>query len=142
MFDCGRKDRRPGDRRGCSLELAPAHRARARTRRAPRGRPGLVHVTGLLELERAGARCSLEVDCARLTHSRARALEVDMDENTLSEAAFVDYLNAREAALNAAVGSLVADNVSAAILARIVETATEQTIVLAARIALHRRERS
>ena len=61
-----------------------------------------------------------------------------MDEQT-QEQAYFDFLNAREAALLAAVGALVVDNVPADRLRIIAGSAMESTLALAARVALHHR---
>jgi hypothetical protein len=60
-----------------------------------------------------------------------------MDENTYGDAAFFAYLDAREAALNAAVGCFLTNNVPVEHLRGIVEHTTEDTIKLAAKVALH-----
>lgn len=72
-----------------------------------------------------------------LTHPAPSLLEVGMDET--QEIAFFDYLAAREAALSAAVGNFITDNVPEDRLRIIVDTTTNEIIVLAARIALHQR---
>lgn len=63
-----------------------------------------------------------------------------MDETEQEELAFFDFLGAHEAALNAAVGALMVDNVPVERLRIIAETTTCSTIRLAAKVALwHRR---
>ncbi len=63
-----------------------------------------------------------------------------MDENTdFSDDAYFDYLGAREAALQAAVGYFVTDNIPTHHLRLIVEHTRNEVIVLAANIALHQR---
>jgi hypothetical protein len=62
-----------------------------------------------------------------------------MDETPEEEAAFFDYMNAREAALVAAAGSFAVDNVPSARLRLIAESYTNEMIVLAARIVLEQR---
>jgi hypothetical protein len=55
------------------------------------------------------------------------------------EEAFFDYMNAREAALVAATGSFMVDNVPSERLRAIAGSTTDNTIRLAAQIALHQR---
>ncbi len=62
-----------------------------------------------------------------------------MSENTTQEAAFFDFLDARERALEAAVGSFVVANVPTEHLEIIARDTTNEIIVLAARIVLHQR---
>jgi len=57
-----------------------------------------------------------------------------MDEK--KEAAYFDYLEAREAALNAAVGYFITANIPSDHLRIIAADTTERTIALAARVAL------
>ena len=52
------------------------------------------------------------------------------------DAAFTDFMNAREAALCAAVGNFVVDNVSAENLKYIVNSCKDPIVVFAASIAL------
>jgi hypothetical protein len=73
-----------------------------------------------------------------LTQERPSALEVDMDDNT-QEAAYFDYLDAREAALNAAAGHFAVANVPTEHLRVIAANKGEDTISLAARVVLHQR---
>ena len=57
----------------------------------------------------------------------------------VKERAYFDYLEAREKALDAATGHFVASNVPDEHLRIISDSTTDQTIGLAARLALHRR---
>ena len=60
-----------------------------------------------------------------------------MDEET-NEAAYFDFLTAREAALQAAVGALLVDNVPVEHL-RIIAASKSEVIALAAKVALYHR---
>lgn len=62
-----------------------------------------------------------------------------MDENATAEAAFFDFLGARERALEAAVGYLATTNVPSEHLRRIAESNSE-ILALAARVVLYQRE--
>ena len=62
-----------------------------------------------------------------------------MDENK-QELAFIDYLQAREAALQAAAGYFATANVPSELLEIIVATTSNETISLAARIILYQRQ--
>jgi hypothetical protein len=54
--------------------------------------------------------------------------------------AFFDFLGAREAALGAAVGYFVTDNIPTDSLREIVRSSQDSMITLAARIVLHHRQ--
>lgn len=60
-------------------------------------------------------------------------------EYDIEEEAFFEFMDAREAALNAAVGHFMIRRPPVVLLRRIRDTTTEQTIRLAAQIALHAR---
>lgn len=65
-----------------------------------------------------------------------------MDDDTLEEQAFFDYLAAREAAIAAAVGVFLLDNVPRGRLERIAAMTTDEIVRLTARIALYQRFRA
>jgi hypothetical protein len=74
------------------------------------------------------------------TQFQRRRLVVDMTmPEDFTEEAFFDYLGARGAALSAAVGHLLTDNVPVAHLEIIVSHTTNEILALAARIALYHR---
>jgi hypothetical protein len=66
-----------------------------------------------------------------------------LTQEEIEENAWIDYMNAREAALQAAVGHFVVANIPTLYLREIVDTKTkggpENLVVFAAQIALHAR---
>lgn len=96
----------------------------------------------------AGAGLSELVDpqgSAGFTRTPVGVLVIGMERAELEEAAFFDFMDARQAALDAAVGHFVVSNVPSSYLRVMVDDtperdgATENLVVFAAQIVLHSR---